>query len=149
MNIVTQVEVTADSASELVDSIATIIDTTIAEDQNTEILNVVTNVLENVRDLILENENFTVDESVSLVCVCSVHSLSIIRHLWILLHFSHLLVDRTDLDSTFPSILLDRTDLDSTFSSILLDRTDLDSTFSSILLDGMELGSTFPSILQD
>ena len=56
------IQVTADSADEIIDNIASTLDSTNDEDQNPEVLSAITNVLVNVVDLL--DGNFTVDESV-------------------------------------------------------------------------------------
>ena len=58
-----------DSAAELVDSLATILEGSIEQVQTEVNLDRITNVLEDVVRL-LEEGNFTVDESVRIHCVC-------------------------------------------------------------------------------
>ena len=60
--------VTADSAAQLVDSLTSTLDGSIEQVQTGENLVIVTNVLEDVVGL-LDEGNFTVDESVSEHCV--------------------------------------------------------------------------------
>ena len=61
--------VTADSAAELVDSLASTLEGSIEQVQTEDNLDRVTNVLEDVVGL-LEEGSFTVDESVREHCVC-------------------------------------------------------------------------------
>ena len=61
-----QVNVTAESARGLVEDIASVLSDTKPEDQTSDNLDTVANVLQDVVGLLNEDANFTVDEDVSL-----------------------------------------------------------------------------------